>query len=447
MALTTYSIVDFTVARAGLEGATYGSAPGTLEVIPVYNATEPLVSHQQGSDPLELANSQLGPSGFYVTEPTCRFSATTYVYCSDPSAPPPWAGILLPISGFKKSAVTGTAPTETITPTTSSGGKLAAGTYKYVFSKVDVDPTAATFKDETPASASTSVTVATAGSKVTLTFSAGAGANKVWRVYRTKVGQNAPYYFVGDTDPNSTTFVDNIPDGELDVSRTAYTSAFSGTIFTPRSEHFDSAYIEVFMHSHKRPVAGARGTWTLDAEAGRAMPMRWDITGLYVPASPASNPYIGQLNPGVPFIFRNAVCELTLTTRGTTGSASTIAPFVVKSISLTPGTPTDNRRDASTATGISEIGIHRRFDARLQITFEVDRNFGFDAVEAYNQMRLFSGKITVGSSPKIEFSFPNLQIMEAPGLTSQDGGILSWQVAFRPLPLASNDFMQIRLLQ
>ncbi|MEM4724655.1 MAG: hypothetical protein QXP01_06555, partial [Candidatus Hadarchaeum sp.] len=84
-ARTEYSIVEFTVAQAALEN-TYADpafSDSTLVFLPIYNATEPLVQHNQGSDPLDLANSQLGPSAFYVTEPTTRFSGTTSPYCTD----------------------------------------------------------------------------------------------------------------------------------------------------------------------------------------------------------------------------------------------------------------------------------------------------------------------------------------------------------------------------
>lgn len=451
-AKTTYSIVDFTVAQAAIEDNGYGQlATGTqLELLPVYNATEPLVQHVQGSDPIELADSQLGPAAFYVTEPTYRMSATTYVYCSDPDNPPPWARILLQCSGFKKSVWTGTAPSGTFTAgTLQTPGKLGNGTYKYVFSEVDNVPLSSgnpspTYRNETPASSPLTVTVTGGPANVPLSLPA-ATAGKVFRIYRTKAGGNN-YYFVAEMSSGAAqTYVDSTPDDDLDISRSPVTTT-GGTFFYPLSEHFPSAQIKVFMHSHSRTLIGARGTWTLDAEAGRAMPMRWDINGLYNAAAAEANPSIGVLNPGIPFIFRNAVLTLAKTTRGQTSGTGATITAIVKSVSITPGTPLDNRRDASTSTGLKEIGIHRRFDPRFEVVFEVDRDFAFDAVEEYNKMTLFSGVLKVGSGPVVRFHFPNMQIMDAPALVNQDGGILCWRVAFRPRPYQKDDFMKISML-
>jgi hypothetical protein len=456
-ARTEYSIVEFTVAQAALEDAYADPAfsDSTLVFLPIYNATEPLVQHNQGSDPLDLANSQLGPSAFYVTEPTTRFSGTTYPYCTDPNSPPPWASLLLQMSGFKMAQWTGAAPTiADMNPSVGGAGRVGNGTYKYTYSKVDVDNSAgnwAAYLNETRASSAGTATVTVTGGpkQININFANAPGAGKVWRVYRTKNGATGRFYFVGDTVPNGTTFVDNVPDDELDISREARTTTGTGadgSFFYPLSEHHPSGRIKVFLHSHYRVLKGARANWTLDAEAGRAMPMRWDVVGLYSPGTAGANPSLGLLNPGIPFIFRKASLTLFKTTRGKTGSATGgNVPAVVKSVSITPGTPTDNRRDASTDTGVKEIGIHRRFDPRFEVVFEVDRNFGFDAVEEYNQMTQFCAKLVVGSDPQLTFHFPNLQIMDAPGLVSMDGGILSWRAAFRPMALTKDDFMVISL--
>ena len=438
---TTYSIVEFTVAKAGLE-TTYGDATGvTLEALPVYNATEPLVAHDQGSEAISLADSSLGPSQFYTTEPFYRMTATTYVYCTDRSNPPPWASVLLPISGFLKGKIDGAAPdlgASGLNPTftqTPQSGAVSAGVYKYTFTLVDFNTGFETKADAT----GVSVNVTGVDKKIDISLS-NIPAGKFVRCYRTKAG-GSTYYFLGVAYPTGTSasFSDIYHDSKLVIAITAPLTADDGsTLFTPKNEHFDSAVIDVFLHSHKRRMLGSRGTWTIDAEAGRALATRWEIRGIYSPATAESNPNVGNLNPGIPFIFRNVTAVL-----HQQGSNNPISPFVVKRMSLTPGTQLDNRRDASSSTAIREIGIHRRYDARLELSFEVDRNFSFDAIDAYDKMAEFDAAIRVGSNPSVVFQFPRLQISEAPRLESQDGGILSWGVVFRPRNHSGNDFMRI----
>lgn len=443
MALTTYSIVEFTVAKAGLE-TTYGVAPGSanMDFLPVYNATEPLVAHDQGSEPISLADSSLGPSQFYTTEPFYRMAATTYVYCTDRANPPPWASVLLPISGFRKSQIAGTAPdlgASGLNPTfvdTAYAGGVGNGSYKYTFTFVD-----SSTGNETPADTTGVLhTVSGGAKKVKINLSNIPGTVGAVRVYRTK-DNGTVYYFAGQAIPSagSAEFEDILPDSKLVYAITAPEAADVGsTFFMPRNEHFDSATIDVYLHSHVRRMRGCRGTWTIDADAGRALATRWDIRGLYTVAAAQANPVLGNINPGIPFIFRNAVASL-----HRSGDANAVSPFVIKRISLTPGTQLDNRRDASDATGVKEIGIHRRFDGRLEISFEVDRNFSFDAIDAYDKMDEFDCSIKVGSNPSVIFQFPRLQISEAPRLESQDGGILSWGTVFRPRNFSGTDFMRI----
>ncbi|GIV86085.1 MAG: hypothetical protein KatS3mg054_0114 [Chloroflexus sp.] len=451
MPQTKYSIVDFTVVQGGLE-TTYATPPGSLVTLPVYNATEPLVTHQQGSEAIELANSSLSPSQFYVTEPTVRFSATTYVYCSDPANPPPWASIMLPPSGFLKAKYSGTAPTLTgagsINLTTSQSadpGGLPNGTYKYTVAIVNDRTHPTNPGDQTPADQTgVSVNVSGGPSAVTLSMNAPA-ANTFYRIYRTEVGGSV-FYHLADLAPGENSYVDTVQDNQLNHSIVAPGSSRVGHVyFVPKSEHFDSLYMEVFMHGHKCPLAGARGTWTMDAESGRAVATRWDITGLYLQAQPATNPSIGGLNPGIPFIFRSASVGLYRYGGPKIGTAT--APLVVKSFSLSPGTQVENRRDAQSQTGVIEIGIHRRFDSRFELVIEVPRQFStdqFDAVHWYDQMAEFNCVMTFGTAnAKVNFIMPRLQLSEAPAVTNQDNGILSWRAVFRPRSLFTDDWLRI----
>ncbi|MEM4723435.1 MAG: hypothetical protein QXP01_00310 [Candidatus Hadarchaeum sp.] len=458
MPQTKYAIADFAVARGILENDYAVDPGGTKKIIPIYDVDVP-IQHEQAFETVRFLSGSLAAIGGYPVEAIKRWTFTTYVYnTGDRQVLPPWAELLIPCSGFRKSKITGTAPSGTMNASASGSGVLN-GTYYYKVSLVDADDSAplAGDRDETPASADFPTGGVTAtNQKVTVTLPT-PPSGKFYRIYRAKGSATNPFYWVADLAPTENSFVDNVEDNSVDFTRTApVTADVNKTVFTPTSVDHESLYAEFFLNSYKTAAAGSRGTWTLEASYGRALAMRWDMQGLYVPSSEtvAANPVTSALGPGMPYRFVSASVNLWATSRsGTTSNSYSGAPQiktpVVKRVTITPGTQVAIRGDALQASGVIELGIHQTFQPSVTLTVEVDRAFEWNPVADYNAGVDFGLSISVsggaGSGRSCRFSFPNCQIHEAPRHVREDNGILCWEIAFQPKNIYRDDWMRIEL--
>lgn len=369
-----------TVVLAGLEQTPGCVRSAGLQQILLYENPNPL---QVEADIIRLnrIRNGLAPEGVAIGAMTSRFTGSMYMFGSGiPNVGPAWS-IILQACGFKETRyVTDTAPaiaTDEVTGVgATTGGSLAAGTYKYKFSLIPATATNGETKNTildqtangTTKAANGGIVASGSTGAITLDWSActplkAAGAKL--RIYRTLAGGSA-YYFIAqvDADDSPYTYVDTFSDDELaDPIPTDHVSD-EHVIWTPLNANHKSITMLNYLDSRKYPVSGTRGTIGFSGNFGEPFRGEMALQGIYNDSTEVANP-AALATPGFP--PRLVKTQLTISP---SGGGSAYTP-IVKSIAVDLGVPVTPRGDTNANEGIIEYGIFQELQPRIRLQIEV----------------------------------------------------------------------------
>jgi hypothetical protein len=178
-------------------------------------------------------------------------------------------------------------------------------------------------------------------------------------------------------------------------------NAGSSIVYAPRSSGFESVAIDLYLDGYKHLITGAYATFTMEATAGQACRVSWDVQGLYTAPTIAAVPSqtLETFNPPT---FKSANAMI---------AGQTV---VLKSFRFTAGVQISERLDANAATGLRALRVTGR-DPRLEMVVEVDtalRNYFSDRDAATTHWVTFRIGTTQGN--RIVFDFPAAQLLQLP---------------------------------
>lgn len=462
MACQSYIKEENVLFRAVLE-STYGVDPGSgYKTIPVYRQFAPINGVEADEIDLQQATASQAPSptssARFRTSRTLEISA----YGSGVSnAPPPWAEILIPISGFRQSLIAGSAPTlGSAAATQSTGGTLADGVYSFKVTHVDNDPDSANYRDETPASTAFTETVSAGSGTASIVLSdyPEAGAGNLTRIYATIGGGSIHYLLIeqdGAVDSNIT--VTDIF-SNLDYSRVAPAAAGERVVYTPLDECIPSMTGFGYMQNHLREGNGERANMSWDWPAGDPGNFTFAVRGLYNATTAVALPKSLSVDPGAIPNFCGTQVRMWAGAGSTwyddygdgAGGANrsvALTPFTVKSLSGSVGREPTLRTDANADCSVREFVLPRS-DGTISMTIEVPNPFKWDPVEDYKRQVHFAlsgatvGPATSPTHKRVTFSAPKLQLAAVPTIGAGEAGIATYELTFRPLEKHGDDWLR-----
>lgn len=313
---------------------------------------------------------------------------------------------------------TGKAPVGTFAGTEDAGGSLdLTSTYKYRFSLLyDKDGALATSEDAAvyeallPAADEESVTLTSTNQSVALSNLPSSG---IKRVYRTE-GGGSTFKFVQNVASGTTTLDDGLADGSLghdmvEFTRTAVTNT-DCVIYWPVSEYldFDALTLLTYLDSRKYPVKSARGSFSMEGEAGKNVLCRVSLEGVYGTSTKTANPTLAS-SPGAP----SNLCEMALKITALSAPSSD-RDVKVKRFGLEVSRQPGARRDAQAScdnAAVLEYQINSPVRPRFTLTFEVPKEIGLgtdtDWINDFKQSEYFAIQFQIGKDVRKRVRFQN----------------------------------------
>lgn len=295
--------------------------------------------------------------------------------------------------------------------TEDAGGSLdTTATYKYRFSLLyKADGTVATTEDDAayeallPSADEVSVTLTSTNASVALS---GLPSTGVKRIYRTE-GDGSTYKFVQNVASGTTTLDDGLADASLGHDLVEYADC---AIYRPVSEYldFDALTLLCYLDSRKYPIKSARGSFTMEGEAGQNVLCRVSLEGVYGTSTKTANPTLAS-NPGAPSNLCEMALKITAESAPTTDRDVKVLRFGLE-VPRTPGA----RRDAQAScdnSAVLEYQINGPVRPRFTLTFEVPKEIGLgtdtDWINDFKVSEYFAIQFKIGKDARKRVRFQN----------------------------------------